>query len=216
MTREYFYHQRVRGRGVTSISRSDGSEGWRLFWGRHRSVVVLFVVAIVLAVLGAVMVFLWYVGQAQLNGTAPMTLGQWTMAAVVTFLLNLIFWEIVLIGVPMIVAAVAFGLWWRRLPFEERQEYRFFHNRSRTRNGGSAFSLLVFIAFCFKVSLDGNWNAPFAGWTVRLPGVFLPHRVGLDTDHHRHPRGHRDRLVDRLRQKKEALGPFRSLLNEES
>ena len=136
-----------------------------MFWERHRNAVILFVVAIILVVLGAVMVFLWYVGQAQLTGVVPTVLGLWTMAAVVNFLLNLIFWEIVLIGIPIIVAAAVFWLWWRRLPIEERQEYRFFRNRSRTRNGGSAFSLLVFIAFCFKISLDGNWNLPFAGWT---------------------------------------------------
>jgi hypothetical protein len=128
-------------------------------------VLLLFVLAAILVVIGAVLVFLWYVGQAQSTGAVPATLGQWTMAAVVTFLLNLIFWEIVLIGIPIIVAAAVFWQWWRKLPFEERQEYRFFRTRSRSRNGGSAFSLIVFIAFCFKISLDGNWNAPFSGWT---------------------------------------------------
>jgi hypothetical protein len=154
------------GDNLTSESvPNGGSEGWRAFWGRHRSAVLLFAIAVALVVLDAIMVFLWYVGQAQLNGTVPLTLGLWTMSALVSFLLNLLFWEFVLVGIPAIVAAIAAWSWYRRLPEEERREYRFFRKRSRRRNGGGAFSLIVFIVFCLKVYLDGNWHTPFAGWT---------------------------------------------------
>ena len=150
---------------MASRSGSDISEGWRPFWGRHRNVVLLIILGGILAIIDAIMVFLWYVGQAQLNGTVPRTLDLWSMAAVISFILNLLFWEIVLVGIPAIVAAVAFGLWWRRLPLDEKREYGFFSKRSRARNGGNIISFLVFIAFCFKISGDGNWNTPFANWT---------------------------------------------------
>lgn len=125
----------------------------------------LFVAVAILASVGTILAFLWFVGNAQSTGLVPTTLGLWTLGNLVTFLLNLIFWEVLLIGVPVILVAVVIWLWWKKLPPEEKKEYRFFRNRSRTTNGGNAVSLLVFIVFCIKVFVDGNWNVAFATWT---------------------------------------------------
>jgi hypothetical protein len=140
-------------------------KGWRIFLRNHWKMFLLLIVGAVLAFIGAVLVYLWFVGQAQSTGLVPSILGLWTMGHLVTFLLNLIFWMILLIGIPLIVAGVAGWLWWRRLPAEEKKEYRFFRNRSRRSDGGNAFSFLVFIAFLIKVYVDGNWNVAFGSWT---------------------------------------------------
>jgi hypothetical protein len=144
----------------------NGSEGWKKFLRKHLNMVALFVVAVILASVGAIYVFLWFVGDAQSTGMVPATLGPWTMGHLVTFILHAIFWELLLIGVPVILAAVAGWLWWRRLPSDEKKEYHFFGKRSRaTSGGGGAVSLLFFVAFCIKVFIDGNWNVAFATWT---------------------------------------------------
>lgn len=150
---------------MSETGSANGSEGWKKFLRRHRKMFVLFVVVAILASVGAILVFLWFVGHAQSTGMVPTTLGLWTMGNLVTFLLTLIFWEVLLIGVPAILAAIAVWLWWKKLPHEEKKEYLFFGNRSRASNGGDAISLLVFIAFCIKVFVDGNWNVAFASWT---------------------------------------------------
>ena len=143
----------------------NGSEGWKKFLRKHWNMVALFVVAVILASVGAIYVFLWFVGDAQSTGLVPATLGLWTMGHLVTFILYAIFWELLLIGVPVILAAVAGWLWWRRLPSDENMEYHFFGKRSRaTSGGGGAVSLLFFVAFCIKVFIDGNWNVAFATW----------------------------------------------------
>ena len=144
----------------------NGSEGWKKFLRKHLNMVALFVVAVILASVGAIYVFLWFVGDAQSTGIVPATLGLWTMGHLVTFILHAIFWELLLIGVPVILAAVVGWLWWRRLPSDEKKEYHFFGKRSRaTSGGGGAVSLLFFVAFCIKVFIDGNWNVAFAAWT---------------------------------------------------
>lgn len=140
-------------------------KGWRIFLRSHWKMFLVLIVGAVLAFIGAVLVYLWVVGQAQATGMVPSTLGLWSMGHVVKFLLNLLFWEVVLIGIPLIVAGVVGWLWWRRLPIEERRQYRFFRNRSRRSDGGNALSFLVFIAFLIKVYIDGNWNVAFGGWT---------------------------------------------------
>jgi hypothetical protein len=143
----------------------NGSD-WKKFLRKHWNMVALFVVAVILAVVGAIYVFLWFVGDAQSTAMVPSTLGLWTMGNLVTFILHLIFWELLFIGVPAIIGAVIGWQWWKRLPDEERQEYHFFGKRSRTTSGGSGVSILFFIAFAIKVYVDGNWNVAISTWTL--------------------------------------------------
>jgi len=145
----------------------NGSEIWKKFLRKHWNMVVLFVVGAILVSIGAILVYLWYVGYAQLTSLIPATLGLWTMGYLVTFLLHVILLPFLLIGVPIILAAVVIlWLWWKKLPDEEKKEYKRAHFFSGKKSGGGgSISLLVFIAFCIKVYIDGNWNVAFATWT---------------------------------------------------
>jgi drug/metabolite transporter superfamily protein YnfA len=142
---------------------------WKLFLRRHGKAFALFIGAAVIAIIGAILVFHWFVGDAQATGLVPMTLNLWTMGYIITFLLNLILWEVLYIGIPVIIIVVAiYFLWWKKLPDDERLEYRHGHlfgKRSRKTDGGGAISFLINIFFIFKVYIDGNWNEPFADWT---------------------------------------------------
>jgi hypothetical protein len=131
----------------------------------HWKMFLLFAVAAIVVLVGAILVFLWFVGNAQSTGIVPSSLGLWTMGDLVAFLLSLIFWEVLLIGIPVILAGVIFWFWWKKLPQEEKKKYRFLRTRSRATRGGNAFSVLVFIAFCIKIFLDGNWNVVISTWT---------------------------------------------------
>ena len=130
---------------------------------RHWGAVALLVLAGALAFAGAIYVFTWFVNNAQSSGMVPSSLGLWTMSNLVTFTLYWVFWELVLIGIPGAVIAIAFRQWWKTLPYEERTG-RHFGRRSRSTGGG--VSLLFFIAFCIKILLDGKWNAPIATFSL--------------------------------------------------
>ena len=147
----------------------NGEKIWKKFLRKHWKMLILFVVGAISASIGAILVFLWFVGDAQLTGLVPTTLGLWTMGYFVTFLLHLILWEILLIGIPVILAIVAIiFLWWKKLPDDEKKEYRrehLFGKRSRRTEGGEGISFLIFIVFIIKIYLDGNWNVAFATWT---------------------------------------------------
>jgi len=150
---------------MTETESENDSEGWKKFLRKHWNMLALSAVTVILAAVGAVYVFLWFVGDAQSTGMVPATLNLWTMGNLVTFSLHLIFWELLLIGVPVALAAAAGWLWWRKIPIEEKKEYHFFGKGSRTTSGGSGISALFFIAFCIKVFIDGNWNVAIATWT---------------------------------------------------
>jgi hypothetical protein len=141
---------------------------WKKFLRKHWKMLIIFVIEAILAFIGVILVYLWFVVDAQATGMVPETLGLWSMGHFVTFLLNLIAREVLFIGVPVIIAAaLTYFIWWKKLPSEERKEYRdrhLFGKRSHKTDGGEGISFLVSIVFCIKVYLDGNWDVPFATW----------------------------------------------------
>ena len=54
-----------------------GSDGWKKFLNKHWNMLVYWIVAAIIAAIGAVLVFLWFVEEAQSTNMVPMTLGQW-------------------------------------------------------------------------------------------------------------------------------------------
>ncbi len=141
---------------------------WKNFLRKHWRMAIVFIAALVLVAVGMILVYLWFVGQAQINGIVPSFLGLWTFGNIVWFTLNLIFWELVLVGIPVVIAAIIAYQLWKRLPADERQEYRrarLFRSRSRSRSTSGGFNFLVTIAFLIKIWTDGNWNKPISTMT---------------------------------------------------
>ena len=150
---------------MTEETESQESTYWKKFIGKHWAIVAIFVAAGISAVTGAVYVFWWFTGYAQTISLVPTTLSLWTMNNVVLFILHLIFWELVLVGIPVAVGAILGWQWWKRLPAEEKKDHMF-GQQSRSRNASGAISPLLFIAFAIKVYVDGNWNSPISTWTL--------------------------------------------------
>lgn len=151
---------------MNETSLDNDPKGWRRFLSKHWPMLAIFVVAAAIVAVGAVFVFLWFIANAQSTGLVPSILSQWTMNNVVTFILHVIYLELILVGIPVIIASLAGWWWWRRLPIEERNEYHFFDSPTRsTSNGGGAFSVLFWIAFSIRVYLEGNWNVAVSTWT---------------------------------------------------
>ena len=144
----------------------NNSITWRKFLKHHWNMLVYWIIAAIIAAIGAVIVYLWFVGDAQSTNMVPMILGQWTMGNIVTFILHLVFWELLIIGIPVAIAAIIGWIWWKQIPDEERKEYQFFGKGSRTERGGGGISFLFFVAFCIKIYIDGNWNVAIGSWTL--------------------------------------------------
>ena len=149
------------------IEAQNGSD-WQRFIRKHWAAFAVFVLAAILAFAGAVYVFVWFTGIAQATGTGivPPTLSDWSMNNVVLFIIHGIFWELVLIGIPVAIGAIAGWQWWKHIPEAEKQQYHLSGKRSKSRGAGGAISPLLFIAFALKVYVDGNWNAAVAGFSL--------------------------------------------------
>ena len=151
---------------MTEQTQIQTGSGWNRFLKRHWKIFAAFIVAAILAFVGAVYVFIWFTRDAQATGLVPSSLGVWTMANLVLFILHAIFWELVLIGIPVAVGAIIGWLWWRNLADAEKREYNLSPKSSRSRGAGGAVSPLLFIAFAIKVYVDGNWNKAISSYTL--------------------------------------------------
>ncbi|MCW4024271.1 MAG: hypothetical protein NWF01_04455 [Candidatus Bathyarchaeota archaeon] len=138
---------------------------WKQFIRKHWAAFAIFVVAVIVAVVGAVYVFVWFTAQAQSTGLVPAILNAWTMNSLVMFILHAIFWELVLIGIPAAICGVIGWQWWKRLPEQEKQQYHK-GKSSKSNRAGGAISPLLFIAFALKVYFDGNWNSAISSWSL--------------------------------------------------
>ena len=144
---------------------------WKIFLSRHWKMFAVFVAIGIVAIIGAIYVYLWFVKEAQLTGLVPEILGEWSIGYLVTFLLNILLWEVLYIGIPvLIVIVLIIFLWWKKLPEEERKEYRrghlFFGKHSHRSDASGGISFLIFIFFIIKVWLDGNWDLAFGTWKL--------------------------------------------------
>jgi hypothetical protein len=139
---------------------------WQMFLRKHWPAFAAFIAAAILAVAGAIYVFVWFTGNAQSTGLVPAVLDMWTMGNIVAFILHAIFWELVLIGIPVAIGAIVAWQWWKRLPEEEKQQYRLSRKGSKSNRAGGAISPLLFIAFALKIYFDGKWNVAISTYTL--------------------------------------------------
>ncbi len=151
---------------MTEQTYTKTDSDWVAFIRRHKVAFAVFVAATILAAIGAVYVFVWFTGNAQSTGLVSAALGMWTMGNIFAFILHVIFWELVLIGIPVAIGAVVAWQWWKRLPEEEKQQYHLSGKGSKSNRAGGAISPLLFIAFALKVYVDGNWNVAFSTYAL--------------------------------------------------
>ncbi|MFW9799597.1 MAG: hypothetical protein ACFFD9_04125 [Candidatus Thorarchaeota archaeon] len=139
------------------------SEVEKRFLRRHWRMTIVFAVVFVVAVIAALLVFLWVVGNAQTTGLVPALLGQWTVGYLITFILHVIFWELAfVVSWLIIVAAAIYFLWYKQLPEEERAEWP---KRGR-REEGDAIGFFVAVFWLIIVWIDGRWDRAFEAWTL--------------------------------------------------
>lgn len=149
------------------IAEKPGGRVWKRFVRRHWKMTLAAVGGIVAIAAVALLVFLWVVADMQATGRVPSGVGAWTVGYAITFLLNLILWELLLVASWVVVlVAAAYLIWYRRLPPEERAEYETGSRRGKSAGANGGISFFTGLVWLVIVWTDGRWNLPLQDWTV--------------------------------------------------
>jgi len=142
---------------------------WKNKIKQYWKIFAICIIAVIVCAIGVLLVLVWFIETSTLGGQGEWTFNQWTLNYVVGFMILIILWELLLVGVP---AALFFGvggyLWWKKLPDEEKQVFKGREKKERkkygkTKNwgGGGGFNIFMFIAYCIVIAIDGNYNTRF-------------------------------------------------------
>ena len=148
---------------------------WKKKIKEHRNSFVILIVAAICAFVGVLIVLFWFIAASPLGGYGTWYFNDWSLEAVVLFMVWLCLSELLFVGIPAIlVFGVGGYIWWKRLPTEERQEFKDREkkktHRKRNYGGGGGFSFFVFIAFCIYVAVDGYYATAFGSYPAYLGG----------------------------------------------
>ncbi len=139
---------------------------WKGIAKEYRTIIIIAIVAVIVLFIGALLVGYWFIQTSPLGGQGTWTFDEWTLNYLVGFMILIMLWELLFIGVP---AGVFFGvggyIWWSNLPQEKKQEFKDREkkksHRKKNYGGGGGFSFFTFIAFCILIALKGKYNAQF-------------------------------------------------------
>jgi MFS family permease len=141
---------------------------WKGSLRKHKNALIIMIIAGICLFIGAILVGIWVLEANPFVDPRIGTFNDWTLNYVVGFIILIILWELLFIGVP---AALFFGvggyLWWNGLPEEEKKEFKEREKKKKSRKaekwggGGGGFSFFMFIAYCIYIAVDGNYNTIF-------------------------------------------------------
>jgi len=139
---------------------------WKNKIREHKNTFIVLIIAAVCLFIGILLVLFWVIEENPFVDPRSGTFNDWTLNYVVGFIIIIILWELLFIGVP---AGLFFGvggyLWWHKLPEEEKRQFKDRQkketHRKKDYGGGGGFGFIMFIAYCIYIAVDGNYNATF-------------------------------------------------------
>ncbi len=151
---------------MENSSELSDEQFWKKKIKEHWKIFAVIISAGVVAAVGAILVFLWFINISPIGDYGTASIDLWTLEMVVLFIIFSILWELLFVGIP---AALFFGvggyICWRRLPAEEKQEFKDREkkktHRARNAGGGGGGGFFMFIAYCIYMAVQGFYNVPF-------------------------------------------------------
>lgn len=154
------------------------------FWEKklkeHWKALAICIFAGIVAAVGALLVLIWFISTSPIGNFGLATIGEWNLDWIVGFIILIILWELLFVGIP---CALFFGLggylWWKRLPDEEKQEFKDREKKKsrkkETAGGGGGFGLVMFIGYCLYHGIMGTYYTTFGSlpYTYWLSTWFL-------------------------------------------
>jgi hypothetical protein len=140
---------------------------WKEKLKEHWKGLAVCIAAVIAASIGAVIVLIRFIETSPIGTQGTALVGDWNLDWIVGFIILITLWELLFVGVP---CALFFGLggylWWRRLPDEEKQEFKDRQKkgkkyRKEKYGGGGGGGFLIFIGYCIFHGIKGTYYTQF-------------------------------------------------------
>ena len=151
---------------------------WKKTIKNHLTALIVVIIAGIGVITGFLLVLFWFIQTSPIGLQGTATFDQWNLDWIVGFMLLIIGWELLFVGIPTgLFFGVGGYIFWKRLPDEEKQEYkaREKKNKHRKRNAGGegGFSFFVFIAYLIYMGIQGNYytafgSQPYSYWVYSM------------------------------------------------
>jgi hypothetical protein len=152
----------MRGINMEKEQKKSDEQFWKEEIKKNWKVLILCVAAIVILSIIAVIVLIWHIQTSPIGNYGTATFDRWSLDWIVGFIIVLILWELLFVGLP---AGLIFGLggylWWQRLTDDERTKFKEQQSKNKKARGAGGLGLFMFIAYCIYIAIDGNYSAPF-------------------------------------------------------
>jgi len=154
----------------------------KAFIKEHQFVFFVAVIACIAFIISAGFVLYWFITTNTIIPQGSMTIDQLSMATLLWFIVNLVFWEALIVGLPaVIIFGVGGYLWWNGLSKKQKALFKDKDCEDKS-NGGMGFFL--FVAFVIYLFIDGTFFTPFGDlplsywllsylWTAVWTGILI-------------------------------------------
>jgi hypothetical protein len=151
---------------MEGIEKERNEDFWERKIKQHWKAFIVFVIGCIAALAGGILVLFWYIETTPIGDMGAATIGEWSLAWIWEFVIFLVLWEILIIGIP---AAIALGIgwyvFWKRLSAEEKAEWKGREKKKhRGSSAGGGFGLVMFIAFSILMYLRGEFSTPLGNF----------------------------------------------------
>lgn len=147
---------------MVNEEQKSNAQFWREAIKNHWKIMIVGLGAIVLFSIIAIWTVFWHIQTSYIGDYGNATFDEWSLNWIVIFVIVLVLWELLFVGLP---AGLLFGLggllWWNRLPSEERAMFRKHEEKSNKKKEAGGFGIVMFILYCIYIAIDGNFSAPF-------------------------------------------------------
>ncbi len=134
---------------------------------KYWTILLLLIIGIIIAIIGAMFTLYYVIYNLEIGNGGTATLGEFSLGDLILWCLWVILWEVLVILIPLIIyICIIGGLWWRKLPQEDKDEIKSRKKREEKQiekygGGAGALGFFIFIVFLIIVHLDDNLFEPF-------------------------------------------------------
>jgi hypothetical protein len=140
-------------------------EFWKKHIKQHIWTIIVIVIAVACAIVGMILVLFWVMATSPIGAYGTALIGDWSLDWIVGFMWILLGWELLFVGLPLLLFFVVGGIiWWKRLSEEEKALFkaREKKNTAKKTGGSGGGGIVMFIAYIIYMGVQGYYYAPFS------------------------------------------------------